>query len=108
MPVTGRPAASLYAVMRSFCACSATASAAWIVPLTVGAPVIDVPGETPRFPLIVVAPVFVTVVPASTPKDPAVPSPTVAGLAANTVDPATSIPNVSKAAMPPVRSSLPP
>lgn len=107
MPVTGRPAASLYAVTRSFCACSATASAVWIVPLTVGAPVIAVPGETPRFPLIVVAPVFVTVVPASTPKDPAVPSPTVAGLAANTVDPAASIPNVNIAAMPPARSSLP-
>ena len=68
---------------------------------------IAVPGETPRFPLIVVAPVFVTVVPASTPKDPAVPSPTVAGLAANTVDPAASIPNVNIAAMPPARSSLP-
>ena len=107
MFVTGRPAASLYAVTRSFCACSATASAVWIVPFTVGAPVMDVPGETPRFPLIVVAPVFVTVVPASTPKDPAVPSPTVAGLAANTVDPATSIPIVSIVAMPPARSSLP-
>ena len=82
MFVTGRPAASLYAVTRLFCACSATASAAWIVPLTAGAPVIALPGDTPRFPLIVVAPVFVTVVPASTPNDPAVPSPTVAGPAA--------------------------
>jgi hypothetical protein len=106
--VTGRPAASLYAVTRSFCACSATASAAWIVPLTVGAPVIDVPGETPRFPLIVVAPVFVTVVPASTPKDPAVPSPTVAGIAANAVDPDASIPIMSVIAMLLARSSLPP
>ena len=37
------------------------------------APVIAVPGETPRSPVIVVAPVFVTVEPPRTAKDSAVP-----------------------------------
>ena len=106
MFVTGRPAASLYAVTRSFWACSETASAAWIVPLTVGAPVIALPGDTPRSPLIVVAPVFVTVVPASTPNDPAVPSPTVAGLAAKAVGPAANVPIARIAAMQAAPSSL--
>src|SRR5438270_10630065 len=37
-----------------------------IVPLTVGEPVVVVPGLIPRFPLTVVAPVLVTVVAAKT------------------------------------------
>jgi hypothetical protein len=66
------------------------------------------PGETPRFPLIVVAPVFVTVVPARTPNAPAVPSPTVAGLAANAVGPAASIPIATATARPAVIGRLAP
>ena len=73
-----RPAASLYAVVRSDWACKATASAAWMVPLTMpgGKPGTAVPGMTPRSPLIVVGPVLVTVWPARTPKLSAVPRPT--------------------------------
>src|ERR1041385_1710006 len=56
-----RPAASLYAVVKAACAWAAVASAIWIVPLTVGDPVTDVPGLNPRSPLIVVGPVLVTV-----------------------------------------------
>src|ERR1044071_95935 len=59
--VAVRPAAALYAVVKSACAWAAAASAIWIVPLTVGAPVTEVPGLNPRSPLIVVAPVLVTV-----------------------------------------------
>ena len=50
-----------------------------MVPLTTvpgGNPVTAVPGLTPRFPLIVLGPVLVTVVPARTAKLPAVPRPT--------------------------------
>ncbi len=43
-----------------------------------GNPVIAVPGLTPRSPLMTLAPVLVTALPASTPKLPAVPRPTVA------------------------------
>jgi hypothetical protein len=74
-----RPAASLYAVVRSDWACSATASAACCVPLITfpgGKPVIAVPGLTPRSPEMVEGPVLVTVVPANTAKDAAVPKPT--------------------------------
>src|SRR6185503_18768341 len=58
-----RPAASLYAVVKSNCAWAAAASATCIVPLTVpgGNPVTAVPGLNPRSPLIVVGPVLVTV-----------------------------------------------
>ena len=65
-----RPAASLYAAVRSFLACKATASALWSVPLSVpgGNPVTAVPGLTPRSPLMTVGPVLVTVEPASTAK----------------------------------------
>src|ERR1041384_2713045 len=58
-----RPAASLYAVVKSCCARAAAASAAWIVPLTVpgGNPVTAVPGLSPRSPLTMVGPVLVTV-----------------------------------------------
>src|SRR2546428_6448149 len=65
---TVRPAASLYAVVKSSCAWAAAGSPAWIVPLTVrgGNPVTAVPGLSPRSPLTVVAPVLVTVEPART------------------------------------------
>jgi hypothetical protein len=68
-------AAALYAVVRSVCAWSATASAAWVVPLTVpgGKPEIAVPGLTPRSPVSTEEPVFVTLWPARTAKLPAVP-----------------------------------
>src|SRR6185369_6633553 len=56
-----RPAASLYAVVKSTCAWAAAASAIWIVPFTVGDPVTDVPGLNPRSPLIVVGAMLVTV-----------------------------------------------
>src|ERR1044071_5207305 len=56
-----RPAAALYAVVRTPWAWAAAASAIWIVPFTVGDPVTEVPGLNPRSPLIVVAPVLVTV-----------------------------------------------
>src|ERR1051326_9110737 len=58
-----RPAASLYAVVRSNCARAAAASARCTVPLTAlgGNPVTAVPGLNPRSPLTVVAPVLVTV-----------------------------------------------
>src|SRR5665213_1344966 len=42
-----------------------------------GNPVIEVPGDAPTLPMIAVAPVFVTVEKARTPKFPAVPSGTV-------------------------------
>ena len=74
-----RPAASLYAVVRSACACAATALAACTVPLITvpgGNPVTAVPGFTPRFPLMMLGPVLVTVWPARTAKLPAVPRPT--------------------------------
>jgi hypothetical protein len=67
--VTGLAAAALYAVVRSFWACSEAGLAALTVPLTCpgGNPVIAVPGLSPRSPLIVVGPVFVTVDAARTP-----------------------------------------
>src|ERR1041385_2273229 len=61
-----RPAASLFAVGRSSCAWAAAASAIWIVPLTVGDPVTEVPGLSPRSPLIVVGGMLVTVEAAKT------------------------------------------
>jgi hypothetical protein len=73
-----RPAASLYAVVRSSWACAATASALCVAPVTMpgGNPVTAVPGLTPRSPVMTLGPVLVTVVPARTPKLPAVPRPT--------------------------------
>jgi hypothetical protein len=73
-----RPAASLYAVVKSDCACSATASASCWAPSTVpgGNPVTAVPGLTPRSPVTTLGPVLVTVVPARTAKALAVPRPT--------------------------------
>src|SRR5688572_1482653 len=61
-----RPAASLYATVKSTCAWAAAASAIWIVPLTVGDPVTEVPGLKPRSPLIVVGAMLVTVEAAKT------------------------------------------
>src|SRR6202041_3200488 len=74
----GLPAASLYAVVRSDWAPPATASALCMAPFTVpgGNPVTEVPGLTPRSPLITLGPVLVTLCPPSTPKLPAVPRPT--------------------------------
>jgi hypothetical protein len=74
-----RPAASLYAVVRSDWAVAATPSALCIVPLNTwpgGKPVTAVPGLTPRSPLMLLGPVLVTVVPARTAKPPALPRPT--------------------------------
>ena len=71
-----RPAASLYAVVRSDWAPAATPSALCIVPLDTvpgGNPVTAVPGLTPRSPLMLLGPVLVTVVPARTAKLAAVP-----------------------------------
>src|SRR5207249_1089296 len=75
---TVRPAASLYAVIKSSCAWAAAESPAWIVPLTIpgGNPVTAVPGLSPRSPLTVVAPVLVTVEPARTANVLAAPSAT--------------------------------
>src|ERR1044071_1997425 len=75
MAPTVRPAASLYAVVKSTWARAEAASAAWIVPLTVpgGNPVTAVPGLNPRSPLTVVAPVLVTVEAARTANVPADP-----------------------------------
>src|SRR5665647_1049306 len=71
MVVTGvRPAASLYAVTRSFLAWSATASVKCTAPVTVTSarPANCVPGCSPTSPVIVVGPVLVIVVPAKTAK----------------------------------------
>ena len=76
--VDGAVAASVYAVTRSVCACSATASAVCWVPVTVpgGNPVTElaVPGLSPRSPVITVGPVFEIADPARTAKLRAVPS----------------------------------
>src|SRR6266851_637927 len=66
-----RPATLLYATAKAACACCAAVSLACIVPFTVPGglnPVTEVPGQSPRSPLIVVAPVLVTVLPARTAK----------------------------------------
>ena len=64
-----RPAALLYAVVKSCLACAATPSAACIEPSTTfpgGNPTTAEPGLTPRSPVTMVGPPFVTVEPAST------------------------------------------
>jgi hypothetical protein len=73
-----RPAASLYAVVKSDWAPAATPSVTCMVPVTMpgGNPVTALPGLRPRSPLMTVGPVLVTVVAARTPKLPAVPRPT--------------------------------
>ena len=79
-----RPAALLYAVVKSCCAFKAFASASWIAPITIpgGNPVTAVPGSSPKAPLIIVGPEFVTVDDASTAKAAAVPRGTVATIPA--------------------------
>lgn len=74
-----RPAASLYAVVRSFFACKAAALATFSAPVNepLGAPVnpvTELPGSTPMSPLTVVVPVFVSALPASVPYVEDVPS----------------------------------
>ena len=76
-----RPAAALYAMVKSAWAPSATVPgpvAVYTVPVTApgGNPVTAVPGYKPRFPPMTLGPVFVTVLPARTPKLAAVPRPT--------------------------------
>src|SRR5579859_1010113 len=67
-----RPAASIYPAVKAACAWAAAPSALWIAPPASpgGNPVTAVPGLTPTSPEIVVAPVLVTVDPASTEKFP--------------------------------------
>src|SRR6188508_3291330 len=77
--VAVRPAASLYALVKSCCAWAAAESAIWIAPLTVGFPVTEVPGLSPRSPLIVVGAMLVTVEAAKTAYDVADPRATGAG-----------------------------
>jgi hypothetical protein len=61
----------------------------------------------PRSPVMLLGPVLVTFgVPARTAKDAAVPSPTVAGPAANAVGPAASIPIATATAKPAVIGRL--
>ena len=92
------PAALLYAVTRSAWAWRATASFGCMAPFTNpgGNPVIDVPGLTPRSPVITEDPVLVTDAPPSTAKLSTVPSGTAvamaeAGVGVNaTAAPATS------------------
>jgi hypothetical protein len=96
-----RPAASVYAVVRSDWACSATASATCWVPLITspgGKPVTELPGLTPKSPDMTEAPVFVTVVPANTAKGVAVPKPT-GGWAAEAVGVATNPLEIAKVAV---------
>lgn len=66
---------AFHAAVTSLWACWATASPGWIEPVRVpgGNPVIADPGLTPTSPITWVAPVFVTVLPESTPKLAAVP-----------------------------------
>ena len=64
-------------MVREFCAAAAVASAACIVPDTTtpgGKPVTELPGLTPRSPVIVLEPVLVTVEPPRTAKPWAEPS----------------------------------
>ena len=65
---SSRPAALLYAAVRSVCAWAAAESPACVVPPTVpgGKPRIELLGLEPRSPLRLVAPVLMTPVPAST------------------------------------------
>jgi hypothetical protein len=85
-PSGGGMDAWLYAVVKSIWAWAATALVMSWAPFTMpgGNPVTEVPGLRPRFPLMTVRPVLVTVVPARTPKLPAVPRPT--GAVAATAD----------------------
>src|SRR5439155_14298005 len=108
---TVRPAASLYAVVKSSCAWAAAGSPAWIVPLTVpgGNPVTAVPGLSPRSPLTVVAPVLLTVEPARTANVLAAPRATGAGPAAEAAVVSAGIANPkagAKAAVTPAKGTV--
>ena len=96
-----RDAASLYAVLRSSLAWSATASAAWVAPITWpgGKPVTAVPGLTPTSPVMIDGPVLVTVEPASTANGVAVPNPTGACTDAANAAGAPTIPATSPMAV---------
>src|SRR5207247_7671312 len=76
-----RPALSLHDALPICCAWAATASAAWIVPLTVpgGNPVTAVPALRPTFPLPAGVAVVLTVESARTANVPADPRATGAG-----------------------------
>jgi hypothetical protein len=84
LAVWARPAALLYAVVKSLWACSAGASAECFTPPNTpgGKPLIAVPGLTPTLASNVLGPVFVTLWPARTEYADAVPSSTGAGPAA--------------------------
>jgi len=68
--VGGKATAALYAFNASAWAAAAAEVPACMFPLSMpgGNPVIAVPGETPRSPLMIVIPVLVTVVAPRTPK----------------------------------------
>src|SRR5580765_3276382 len=72
---TVRAAASLYAAVRSSCACADAGLAMYFVPASMpgGKPVTEVPGLRPRLPLMADAPVLVTVAAANTAYDAAAP-----------------------------------
>lgn len=82
-----RPIASLYAVVRSVCACAVTGPGPSVDPLTNpgGKPVIDEPGSMPIFPSIVPPPVLVIVCAARISKFPAELRFTVAGDCENAI-----------------------
>lgn len=69
-----------------------------------GKPVTAVPGLTPRFPEMIDGPVLVTVVPANTAKDVAVPNPT-EGWAADATGVPTTLPKTTTATMVPTAST---
>ena len=90
-------------------ACSAAASAAWIVPVTLAGRIpIEVPGWTPTSPVMAVDPVLVTAVPAKTAKFAVVPSATGTIPAAFAVRPVASMPIARATAMPAESSNLAP
>ena len=64
----GRATSVAYASEARECAVAAIALPEFLVPVIIpgGKPVMELPGETSRFPFTVVAPLLVTVVPATT------------------------------------------
>ncbi len=64
--VHGKPPRVVKVARASVWAPAASASPAWICPLTCGLPVTAVPGNTPRSPVTTEGPVLVTVAPART------------------------------------------
>lgn len=69
----GRRFRLMIAAVNEFFADNAAALATFVLPLTVGPPVTELPGKSPRSPLMKVGPVFVIVVAASTPYEVAFP-----------------------------------